>query len=245
MTDRARGAPAAASLLAPAPVLLWGLHGLPSFFEFHGAYSHYLLEHALAQRHASNLVMAVTFDYRGFDTLGEETILFAAVMGVALLFREAREHGPSPEGLQEQDGVRIFGLLLLPPLVALGLWVVGHGQVTPGGGFQGGVLLASVAVLLWLAGGYAVYRFATPAALIDGAESFGLAAFVVVGLAAMATGHAFLYNLLPYGRLGHLDSGGTIAVLNALVGLVVAGGFVLLYSEFLQEVVVGEEEQRE
>jgi len=40
---------------------------------------------------ANNAVTAVVFDYRGFDTLGEATVLFAAVVGVLALFRKLRE----------------------------------------------------------------------------------------------------------------------------------------------------------
>lgn len=39
----------------------------------------------------NNVVTAVVFDYRGFDTLGEATVLFAAVVGVLSLFRKLRE----------------------------------------------------------------------------------------------------------------------------------------------------------
>jgi len=39
----------------------------------------------------NNVVTAVVFDYRGFDTLGEATVLFAAVVGILGLFRKLRE----------------------------------------------------------------------------------------------------------------------------------------------------------
>ncbi len=42
---------------------------------------------AQAQAAANNIVTAVVFDYRGFDTLGEATVLFAAVIAVGALFR--------------------------------------------------------------------------------------------------------------------------------------------------------------
>ena len=55
---------------------------------------------ALPERHLTNVVSAVNFDYRGLDTLGEEYILFAAVAGVALLLRERRGESERdrPEG---------------------------------------------------------------------------------------------------------------------------------------------------
>jgi multisubunit Na+/H+ antiporter MnhB subunit len=47
----------------------------------------YMIRHTQEQTGANNGVTAVVFDYRGFDTLGEATILFAAVAGVIMLFR--------------------------------------------------------------------------------------------------------------------------------------------------------------
>jgi multisubunit Na+/H+ antiporter MnhB subunit len=40
---------------------------------------------------ANNGVTSVVFDYRGFDTLGEATILFTAVAGVIMVFRRLKE----------------------------------------------------------------------------------------------------------------------------------------------------------
>ena len=48
----------------------------------------YFIENAQAQTAANNVVTTIVFDYRGFDTLGEGTVLFTAVIGVVALFRE-------------------------------------------------------------------------------------------------------------------------------------------------------------
>jgi multisubunit Na+/H+ antiporter MnhB subunit len=47
----------------------------------------YIIEYAQQESSANNVVTAVVFDYRGFDTLGEATVLFTAVVGVSLAFR--------------------------------------------------------------------------------------------------------------------------------------------------------------
>lgn len=47
----------------------------------------YMIENAQEEAAANNVVTSVVFDYRGFDTLGEATVLFTAVVGVSLLFR--------------------------------------------------------------------------------------------------------------------------------------------------------------
>lgn len=48
----------------------------------------YYIQNAQAETGANNVVTTVVFDYRGFDTLGEATVLFTAVLGITALFRE-------------------------------------------------------------------------------------------------------------------------------------------------------------
>ena len=58
------------------------------------------------QRHATDIVTALNFDFRAFDTLGEEFILFASVSGVALLLRQLRdedERRSAAAGLDEHQ----------------------------------------------------------------------------------------------------------------------------------------------
>jgi multicomponent Na+:H+ antiporter subunit B len=187
----------------------------------------------------TNVVTSVVFDYRGFDTLGEEFILFASVTAVALLLRSVREE--QTEGVRDRvsgEAWRVGGLALVAPVLVLGLYVVAHGPITPGGGFQGGVVLMAAAALIYLAGEYRAFRQLTPAALVDLGEGAGGASFVSVGIAALGTGAAFLHNLLPLGTAGTLASAGSVVLLNVATGLMVAAAFVLLMREFLEEVMV-------
>ncbi len=48
----------------------------------------YYIENGVEETGANNIVTSIVFDYRGFDTLGEATVLFAAVLGVGVLFRK-------------------------------------------------------------------------------------------------------------------------------------------------------------
>ncbi|MFB0556864.1 MAG: hydrogen gas-evolving membrane-bound hydrogenase subunit E [Dehalococcoidia bacterium] len=50
----------------------------------------YIIENTQSETGANSAVTAVVFDYRGFDTLGEATILFTAVTGVVMLFRKKK-----------------------------------------------------------------------------------------------------------------------------------------------------------
>ena len=179
------------------------------------------------------------FDYRGFDTLGEEFILFLAAMGVALLLREhGAEEARKRRDPVESDPVSLLGLLMVPATVLLGLWLVAFGYVTPGGGFQGGVALAGGLVLVWVAGAYRAFLRASPKALVDLAGGTGAGSYVAVGLAALISGLPFLHNLLGLGVTGTIWSGGTIGLLNWGAALEVAAANVLLYQEFLEEYAI-------
>ncbi len=50
----------------------------------------YFIRHGQEQTGANNIVTSVVFDYRAFDTLGEATVLFTAVLGVGMMFRKLK-----------------------------------------------------------------------------------------------------------------------------------------------------------
>jgi multicomponent Na+:H+ antiporter subunit B len=221
-----------------AALLGWGVAGLPAFGDYHGPYGLVLNQVALGERHTTNVVAAVVFDYRGFDTLGEELMLFASVTAVALILREAREEDAKQiVDPMRNDTIRAAGLAAVALVVLLGLYVVAFGYLTPGGGFQGGVVLALGLLLVYLAGDHRSYRRLTPARVVDVFEGGGAAAFVALALGALAGGLAVQQNFLPLGKIGVLTSGGSIPLLNWATAIEVAAAFVLLFGEFLEEVM--------
>ncbi|GAA2308347.1 MnhB domain-containing protein [Streptomyces violaceusniger] len=197
---------------------------------------------AALSHHTSNVIASVNFDLRAFDTLGEETILFSAVLGTVVLLRQARdEHRKDPEPAVVHPRVRRFALLTLACALLVGLYVIAHGQISPGGGFQGGVVAATALHLLYIAADYRALERVRPLTLYEIGEAAGEAAYVITGLAAVLAGSAFLANVLPFGTLAALSSGGTVPVLNAAVGLEVTSGIVVLLARFLDQAVEIEE----
>lgn len=202
------------------------------------------------ERHITDAVTAVNFDIRGFDTLGEEFILFTSVMGTVLLMRRqkdepAGDHEDQTPGRvipRTSDAIRVTSLALIPATVLFGLYVVTHGQVTPGGGFQGGVILASAPLLLYLCAEYRQFRKALPQRLVGLSEAVGAAAYILVGGIGLAVGGAFLQNVLPLGQNGSVTGGGIVALIDLGVGCEVSGGLALALLVYLEELLEEKEE---
>ena len=226
-----------------------GMSGLPSFGNFHGIYGDLLNKIALSQRHATNIVTAVAYDYRGIDTLGEETVLFAAVIGVSLLLRESpSEFKSSPDDElpgrkvpETSEAVRFVGLGLAGFILAYGIYLIINAQRTPGGGFQGGVVLATSLLIIYLATDFHFYNRILPIPILEILEAIGLSGFVLIGLVGMIEQSAFLANFLPLGLPGRLISAGTIPLINIMVGVAVGAGNVILITEFLKQALITRE----
>ena len=228
-----------------AALLVASVVDLPAFGHYQGAYGNQLNREAVAERHTTNVVTAIVFDYRGFDTLGEEFILFGAVVGVTLLLRRTKDSEDHEEVLRQapddharSEAILVIALLAMPALFVLGLWLVAGGLVTPGGGFQGGVLLAGSTFVVFVAAGFRPYGRLTPTHWADFAEGAGAAAFTLLGLGALIAGASYLHNFLGTGLRGTLESGGSLPLLNWATALEVTAAMVLLFSEFLESYVV-------
>jgi multicomponent Na+:H+ antiporter subunit B len=228
-------------------VLVIGLHGLPAFGDFHGAYGLLVDKLEPKLRHATDIVTALNFDVRAFDTLGEEFILFASVSGVALLLRHLREEDDGTgrsRGLDDHrfagasDALRVLSLLLVPIILALGAYLAMHGQLTPGGGFQGGIVLASGPMAIFLSGGYLRLRLTTPHTLIELGDAIGAAGYGLVGLGGLVFTGIFFKNFLPFGIPGHLLSAGQMDLASVAVGFEVNGAFLVAWSEFLDQTIL-------
>ncbi|HEX4129196.1 MAG TPA: MnhB domain-containing protein [Pirellulales bacterium] len=243
MTPRIRVCLFGFGALVVGALLLGGVDGLPPFGHYRGPYGDVINAVAVDERHVTNMATAVNFDYRAFDTLGEEYILFAAVTGLALLLRQGRgeiEDEPAEYAADRRvpphgDALRGIGLLMTAVTVLVGVYVVLHAHLTPGGGFQGGTILGTACLLVYLSVGYREFRAVSPRWLLDGADAAGAGAYALVGIGTLLASGTFLLNVLPLGTTKSLFSGGMIPVINLAVGLEVAGGFILVFTEFLKD----------
>ncbi|PLX38989.1 MAG: sodium:proton antiporter [Hyphomicrobiales bacterium] len=162
---------------------------------------------------AANIVAAILLGYRGFDTLGEVTILFVAATaaGLVLSGAGAGEAQTRPSGYI----LRVAAYMLFPFLLMLGAYIILHGHLTPGGGFQGGAILAAAFFVPLLANPASPLNH-TVAMVVEG---FAGAAFVLIGIVSLGWGEAFLTPFLGHGTLGSLASAGSLPLLYLAIGL--------------------------
>ncbi len=227
-------------------VLVYGFAGLPDFGHYHGVYGQVVNGIGVSERHATDLVTALNFDIRGFDTLGEEFILFSSVLGVVLILREMREEQEAPHEedadehhfAEASEALRAFALGLIPALIALGVYIVVHGHMTPGGGFQGGLILAAGPFSVFLAGRYLRMKLIAPNTLVEFADALGAAGYGLVGLGGLIFVGVFFKNFLPLGIPGHLLSAGQMPLASVAVGLEVSGAFLVGWTEFLDQALL-------
>ncbi|MER6530000.1 MnhB domain-containing protein [Streptomyces sp. NPDC001508] len=244
MSRRLRLAVLAVGGAGLAVLLVLACLDLPSFGGRRHPYGDRAVRASLA-RHTANTIASVNFDLRAYDTLGEMSILFAAVLGCVVLLRQARdEHRAPPAPADVAPAVARYALVVLPIALVVGVYVMAHGQLSPGGGFQGGVVAATALHLLHLGADYRALERVRPIGAFEVCDALAAGAYLVLGLTGVLAGTAFLANtLLPYGTFNTLSSGGTVPLLNAAIGMEVASAVVVLLARFLEQAVEIEEEQ--
>jgi multicomponent Na+:H+ antiporter subunit B len=189
----------------------------------------YYVEEGPRELGAANLVTAVVVTYRGLDTLGEVTVLFISAAGVGLLLRRTRRKGDH-EDLERGDRaeetagprkpaseiVETATELLLPMVILFGIYVFLNGHLSPGGGFQGGAIIASGTMFLLLA----LPESHISRLMVALTESLSGFSYVVIGVLGVTMAGGFLDNrIMELGTYGTLFSAGAIPLIYTLVGL--------------------------
>jgi multicomponent Na+:H+ antiporter subunit B len=239
------------ALAALGALAVWAVTGLPAFGHPRGPYATAAVDLMLKERLVDNTVVGVTFDLRGIDTLGEELILFSAALGSTLLLRAQRREGRVEEAAEHTEtarpllppSLRAAGAYLVGPTLMLAVYVIAHGNLTPGGGFQGGVIAAAALLLVYAAGQLLAVEHVRPVALVELADAVGAAAYVLVAIGGIVFATVAMENFLGFGTEGSLLSGGTILVLNAAVGVEVTGAIALILTEFLDQALLRQSRQ--
>ena len=209
------------------------------------ALGRYYAEQGPAELGAANLVTAVVVTYRGLDTLGEVTVLFISAAGVGLLLRRTRRK-QGGEDLEKADRaeettvvrtpaseiVETATELLLPMVILFGIYVFLNGHLSPGGGFQGGAIIASGSMFLLLA----LPESHISRLMIALIESLSGFSYVVIGVLGVILAGGFLDNrIMGLGTYGHLFSAGAIPLIYVFVGLKVGFELTAILDRFRKE----------
>ncbi len=175
----------------------------------------YYAEEGPDETGAANLVTSVVVTYRGLDTLGEVTILFLTAAIIGLLLRTEKDSKTVPLR-QSSEFLITAAKVLIPMITLIGVYIFINGHLTPGGGFQGGAVLASTFILLLIS----ISQRKIGHRLLEFTEAISGFSFVLIGILGIILAAGFLDNhILPLGKFGHLLSGGAIPVIYSLIGL--------------------------
>lgn len=188
----------------------------------------YYAENGAEEVGAANLVTAIVVTYRGLDTLGEVTILFLTA-AIAAFFLKSKDDFSKRKVTESSELLKTASSMLVPLIFILGIYVFVNGHLTPGGGFQGGAILASGLVLLLLSEPLQKVN----SVLFAIVESISGIFYVGIGVLGIFLAGGFLDNsILPLGEFGTLLSAGVLPVIYILVGLKVGSELSGLLTKF-------------
>ncbi len=184
-----------------------------------------------------NVVTAVLGTFRGYDTLGEVFVVFAACIGVLFVLSAGGLRDRSKEADAESIGLKhhlipkVVGRLLVPFIVLFGLYVQFHGEYGPGGGFQAGAIIATGIILYALLEGETNALRALPRRVLLGMVVGGALLYTLVGVAGMLLGGNFLdYSVLASDPVVGQQVG--IILIEAGVGITVCGSLLSIFHAF-------------
>ncbi|MDF1756500.1 MAG: MnhB domain-containing protein [Verrucomicrobiales bacterium] len=213
----------------------WGSASSPANGGVEGAgrsVSQTFIEETDTLTHVPNIVTAVLADYRGYDTMFETVVILAAGMAIFAILRVLRDtekpvdqskHDPSIDGDHQRIIIGTTCRLLIPVIQLFALYVVAHGHHSPGGGFQGGVILGASFILLGLA-----TDLETAIARFSEKQFIGLACvgiFIYAGFGVL--GQFYGRGFLDYGALQpiFMTDGEPMARSHAMLGVEVGVAF--------------------
>lgn len=236
------------AVIVTGSLLLYGVSDFPAFGDPHSpanagveggdtSVSQYYITKTYEDTKVPNMVTAVLADYRGYDTMFETVVIFAAGMAIFAVLRvvggaaESRQRPAEEEaagtdftlGDHQRIIVGTTCRLLVPVVQIFALYVIAHGHHSPGGGFQGGVILGASFILIALARdlGAALARFSERDFwMIAGA---GILIYAGFGFACQFLGA----NFLDYGALEPLfrTDGPEMARSHSMLGVEVGVAF--------------------
>jgi multicomponent Na+:H+ antiporter subunit B len=185
----------------------------------------YLYENALSDTGAVNTVSSIYLGYRAMDTLGETLVLLVSItgtMGILINLGKENEEALSlslapekrPTNAQRTHLLEVVASKLGPVVLLFGFYVMLYGHISPGGGFQGGVIVASAIVFLAL--GTETQSKLTNTTVLGRIEALSFLVLIIVATSGVFFERGFFGNPI---KSGSSLSVNFIILLNIIIGL--------------------------
>ena len=190
---------------------------------------------SMVDAHTPNVVTTMIADYRGFDTLGETMVVFSAGLACMLLLRTpVRGRIPTLGRPKGNVITEIVTRAMIPVIQLFALYVLFHGHYSPGGGFQGGALIAATVLLARMVLGFDRSQALFPTTLGTPLGLAGVAIYAGVGLVALLFGgNALDYSYLPLGLPKDMLHNWGILLVEIGVSFGVTGALVSIFDDLL------------
>lgn len=227
--------------------LVYGTLDMPLYGDIHAPINQHVapayIEGAMRDFHIPNIVTNVLASYRGYDTLGETTVVLTATVGVMILLgslrRASDDTGDRPtmtfareeQKMEHIDVARVATTTLAPFILLFALYVQFHGDFGPGGGFQAGVLFAAALVLHGLVFGLRALQRVAPPAVLEFGLALGVLIYAGTGVACVLMGGNYLdYSVLAHDAVHGRHLG--ILLVEGGVGITVTCAMTLIFYFF-------------
>ena len=228
---RSRDAITATAAGGGVALLVWAVLTRP-----YESIADYFLENSLPGGGGTNVVNVILVDFRGYDTLGEITVLALAGLGIYAMLEHLKIAGAShdSEGRAWDEDIHpvimaSFTRLLLPLAILVSMYILLRGHNLPGGGFIAGLITAVALVMQYLANGVTWTQKRIPVNM-HSVTGIGLLIATTTGLASWIFGYPFLtstFSHIHWPVIGEFELASAMAF-DLGVYLVVVGATLLI-----------------
>ena len=209
------------TLMLSAAVFIYASYDLPEFGK--SLFSNYYLENTGRDIGIDSTVTAILADYRGYDTLLETMVILIGGLSVFLVhdqfYTEVVEHDQLVSKLTR---------FIFPIIIVFALYIQTHGEISPGGGFQAGSIIAIAFILYSMVFGNNDLLQLFSLAALKNIAVFGVGLYFITGLFGLLGDLEFLnYNAFADNQILAQKIG--IIVVELGVGISVAATMLLIY----------------
>ncbi len=193
----------------------------------------YFIDNTLHETGSENIITGIYLDYRLFDSVFEASILLITVSGIIFISGKNEDNSQyisNQSNLRDSSILICVSRLLYPLMILFGFYVILNGHISPGGGFQGGAILATAILISYFVDPQTITNLNF---LIKVEKFLFIAILIVVSISIFTKGILFtnffgINSSIKFKRI-------FLILLNLLIGLKVSLGLVAIFSTFIKE----------